>query len=259
MKEVNKHQNDPEALRFEIELKKAKLNLKTGMRFETNPDNELPPEIESAFLDSVARFEDAWQNAKKIKVFDKLKQPHLRKSEELGSREISEELKKVRDLLREHDMYLDTLCPVDDRLLYEFITEELMQHEMDDLNIPDMMIGFTYEEFHPNHEYNIKQELISFVNDLLKKSDFEFTFTHKYVANFEELRLFCDAFESVTLHHFNISEVEITNNKAEVSFQTKFSGRIDRTSGSIVFNGPGNASLEFNDDYWCLVRVELPV
>jgi len=39
-------------------------------------------------------------------------------------------------------------------VIYKFITEELFDHEMDDIMLPGFVHHFIYEEFHPNHEYD---------------------------------------------------------------------------------------------------------
>lgn len=45
---------------------------------------------------------------------------------------------------------LDFLCDVDDAEAYRFITEELMDEEIDDIRIEGLRHCFIYEEFHPN-------------------------------------------------------------------------------------------------------------
>jgi hypothetical protein len=259
MKKNKQNMSDPDALRFEAELKKACLNLKTGMSLDTPEATDLPPEIEIAFLDSIERLEAAWKNSKKITVFNKLNRPDFKKSDTLTERALSEELKKVKEILNQGNIYVDTIFTVDDKTLYDFITEELMCYELDDLNIPDMMIGFTYEEFHPNHEHDIKEEVSRFVRDLLKQSDFTFSWAPRLVVNFKELQQFVKAFEEITIHHFNIDRVQVIDEKATATFQIKFTGKIDRSSGSVIFNGPGTASLELHEEFWNIVRLEFPV
>ncbi len=260
MKEKNNAELSAEELQFQIEFKKARLNLKTGMTFESNFMSDLPPEIENEFLDSVERFEEAWKNAKQILLFDKLKQPVFRKSEELEDREISAELKKVRKILMQHNISIDAVFYVDDRAMYEFITVELMQHMVDDIRIAEMITCYIYEEFHPNHEEDIREKTTSFVNELLNKTIMKYPTIHSdFIKNNEPVIKFCDAFEKFTIHHFNISQLIINKKTALVNFEIKFTGDIDRASGNVVFNGKGKAKFKSKFDYWELIKLELPV
>ncbi len=66
-------------------------------------------------------------------------------------------------LMHQNRLELDILGEYPDRLIYTFITEELFDHEMDDLQLPGYTTNFCYEEFHPNHELDIKQRIIEFL------------------------------------------------------------------------------------------------
>lgn len=259
MEEQNNAELSAEELQFQIELKKARLNLTTGMTFEREQESDLPPEIENKFLDSVERFEEAWKNAKQIILFDKFERPDYRKPEELEDREISEELKRIREIMMHHNVYVDSVYNVDDRTMYEFITGELFLHETDDIRIPEMMTHYIYEEFHPNHEEDIREYVTDFTEELLKNEEIYFLkYCKKDLLNYEELRRFCDAFEKLTIHHFNISQVLITDNAAEAIFEIKFTGNIDRSFGNVVFDGKGKAILQFEFG-WKLVQLDLPI
>jgi hypothetical protein len=52
----------------------------------------------------------------------------------------------------------------DDRFQYRFITEELFKHETDaGMLIPGMVLNFIYEEFHPDHEQEIRDRTAEFM------------------------------------------------------------------------------------------------
>ena len=55
------------------------------------------------------------------------------------------------NILNKNSIQLDTICDVEEREIYRFVTEELFSHKMDNMRIPGMMACFIYEEFHPNH------------------------------------------------------------------------------------------------------------
>ncbi len=157
-------------IRIENEEKKKQLTEEHGAFFgNMNNDSDLPPEIESQFLDHIMAFENAFQSAERISVYDFLEQPTFRKVEELTNAEVTQELERIMKLMSRKMVSIDTLCEVDDRELYRFITEELFLEEKDDMMIPGMMTHYTYEEFHPNHEHDIREHSIEFLNSYLNR------------------------------------------------------------------------------------------
>jgi hypothetical protein len=60
---------------------------------------------------------------------------------------------------------LDCICEYDDAVIYRFLTEELFEQEMIDLRFAGMVQHFTYEEFHPNHDYDLRR----YVNEFAQK------------------------------------------------------------------------------------------
>ena len=47
--------------------------------------------------------------------------------------------------------------------MYRFITQELLDEEIDDIQIPGMVSHFVYEEFHPNDEDDITDAIEEFL------------------------------------------------------------------------------------------------
>lgn len=160
-------QKDDDDKRIENGQKKKELEDKYGAVFSDHTD--LPLDLENAWLKNVEAFEESFANAKTTTVFDFIGQPEFIKLSELNDQEISKELDRILDLMQDRGVSLDTICEVDKKELYRFITEELMMHEMDDINIPGMMTCFTYEEFHPNAKLDIEQALEYFFGFTMKK------------------------------------------------------------------------------------------
>ncbi len=235
------------------------MSLKTGAVFGNIPNKELPPEIEKQFLKNIERFEDAWQNAKNITIHEKIGKPQLKRPESLTERELSEELKIITEILLQNSITLDTICPVDDNTLYTFIVDEFMKVEVQDMQIPGFMQCYIYEEYHPNHEYDIKKLVGEVIKYILNKKENEFeNYDVKYIKNYPELQLFTKAFEKFTLHHLNISNINVEHEKATVTFETKFTGHMDVSSGKVVFQGTGTAMLIQNQSYWWITQLDLP-
>ena len=158
--------NPDENLRMENELLKLKLIAQFGDAFQLS-NSELPPEIENEFLKNVLAFEDAHRNSKFVKVYEQLAKPVYKKAEELSDTEVSDELQRLKTIMEEHNMALDVLATYDDRIIYKFITEELFEQETEtgDEELPGigMTKRFIYEEFHPNHEYDIDSRTKEFL------------------------------------------------------------------------------------------------
>ena len=259
MKKKNQSIPDREQLKIANELKKMELTLKTGAVFNTNPNSEVSPEIENQFLKNIEEFEESWQNAKNITIRQKIGNPEITRPENLSQREVTEELRKIMDILEQHNISLGTICPVDDITLYTFIVDEFMNSEIYDMNIPGMTQCYIYEEYHPNHEYDIKRLVESVVKDLLNKSTSEFeNIDLKYIDNYPELLVFTRAFEKFKIQHLNITSIHIEDNKAEALFDIKFTGHMEVSTGKIVFTGMGKATLENKDSYWWVKYLELP-
>ncbi len=180
MEENNKNKNseenfsdDPiENLRIENEIQKLKMQAETGASFSGS--NDLPPEVENEFLQHVQQFEDAWKNVKYVKLYDLIGQPGYKKEDVLTEEEVKYELKRLLDLLEQHNINLDVLGNYDDRIIYRFITDAFFEHETDDLQIPGMTKNFIYEEFHPNHKMDINDRAIEFIQHWFDKSFNEF-------------------------------------------------------------------------------------
>ena len=82
----NKSLNDnPDRLWAENEEKKKKLTEEQGAYFsDMTNETDLPPEIESQFLDHIMAFENAFQTNKRILLYDFLDKPSYRKAEEMN-------------------------------------------------------------------------------------------------------------------------------------------------------------------------------
>ena len=247
-------------MQIENEEKKKLLTQEHGAYFGSmNSENDLLPEIESQFLDHIMTFENAYQSAKCIKLFDFLEQPTFRKVDALTDAEVSEELDRIMQLMIQKMVSLDTICEVDDRELYRFITEELFQEEKDDLQIPGMITHYIYEEFHPNHEYDIRQHAIDFVNSYLNyESNFYKSFMTKEAENAEWHLHFREAFSSFHLNDFTIKALGFDLEKAVVQFDCDFFGKVEGSAESLRFLGAGEMNLLFQWDYWCVDRINFP-
>jgi hypothetical protein len=157
--------NDPqENLRMQNELLRLQLKAETGA--DSNSLGNTPAELENLFLKHVLEYERTYATVKQIKVFDLIGKPIFKNAEDLTEQTIGDELKKLTDLLTDNQIEIDYSGEYDDRTKYRFITEELFDCETDDIaESSEMIRHFSYEDFHPNHQLDIKNRSIEFITD----------------------------------------------------------------------------------------------
>jgi hypothetical protein len=261
MESHNKNSDDElERLRMENELKKMKMMLEHGAVFSgPSGDRKLDPLIENEFLKSVEAFENAYQDAKPVLLYDFIERPDFIPVEEIPDSQISAELDRIMSILNKNGIQLDTICDVEEREIYRFVTEELFRHEMDNMRIPGMMNCFIYEEFHPNHEYDIREHSTDGIKSFLnKKTDFYSTYFTKEAEEDTGLLHFRNAFRSFSLKHFEITHLEFDKEKAFVRFDVDFTGRIEGSKEKQHFTGEGSMELLYRWDYWCIEMINFP-
>ena len=254
--------NGKNRLRQENEEKKKKIEEEFGSAHWSNPEeNDLPPEIEGQFLDHIMAFEHVWKDAKQITLYEFLGNPAFRKVEELNEDEIHDELNRLFALMNENQVGLDTICEVSDKELYRFITEELFQQEMDDIHIPGMMSCFTYEEFHPNHAYDIERYSNEFIKSYLNKTEDYYLHEISTEASTQNWhRDFRDAFSSFDLNKFEIINLcfDLDSAEAQVDFECDFRAFVDNSMDTLRFNGKGKLLFVYQWDFWYVNSVEFP-
>jgi hypothetical protein len=165
---------DPnENLHIENEIMKLKMQAESNAFFVT--DKDLPPDIEHMFLKNVQQWEQAYKNVKPIKVYDLIERPEYKTANMLNNEEVVVELDRMTEIMNEHNICLHTEGKYDPRIIYRFITEELFEHETDNMQLPGMTQNFTYEEFHPNHELDIQRRTMDFFEDWFERKFDEYS------------------------------------------------------------------------------------
>ncbi|WP_243345641.1 hypothetical protein [Parabacteroides sp. FAFU027] len=247
-----------EQLRKENEIKKEKLRQEYGADLSGSNKN-LSPEIEGQFLDYILNFEKAFENAEPIQLFEMIGRPEYRKSEDIPDTEIGEELDNLFELLNQHNLTVDTICEVEDRELYRFITEELFLEEIDNMKVPGMFTHFTYEEFHPNHAYDIENHSIDFFRIYLdKKSTYYTTFLSKEAEAGNWHTDFRASFRAFTIRKFSITKLFFDLEKARVQFECDFTGEIENSIEKVRYSGKGKMELVNQWGFWCIDKLILP-
>lgn len=164
MKRIINKEGDPSFdLPLENELLMLKLKAEFGAECTTGSEN-IPAVVVNEFLKSVYEFEQKFREPRAIiKIYDKIGRPAYKKAGELNDKQLSRELKRLLKQMHQCGLELDILGEYPGRIIYKFITEEFFDHEIENLEMPGYTHHFCYEEFHPNHEMEIRSRAIEFL------------------------------------------------------------------------------------------------
>ena len=274
MNEDFNHLSDEEKLKAENEFLKMKPMLEQGAQFGTmQTDSELPAGIENQFLRNVMEFEKQFEEQKTIKVFDKIERPnHFKPVNEIPDDEIENAWNNLDEYLRKYSIELSVCSPnISDRELYRFTTEELFNHEMNDMNVPGMMSCFTYDEFYPDYKYdNTRHAVEDCIEVILKKKHFDWMpllkkenlriNDHYPVSEKEYINLinrFKDAYEDIQLQEMNDPVCTIEGNSCYV--KGNYDVTLTFSSEEIFINGEWMVEYEFDEDFgfWEIANVQV--
>lgn len=271
-------QNEQIDIKIDNELKKKELSEKYGAFFGKG-DADLPPEIESAWLNYVDEFEKQFENVGRTTVWEYIGKPVCQKITELNKNEISSKLNELYDLLNKNNIVLDTICDVEEEELYRFITEELFEHEMDDMRIPGMTSCYIYEEFHPNAEHDIESAIDYFFKmtmgkmkniggtgyDLLYIDEENYCDANGNAIDKEKVKKsindFLDSFDLFNIDTYKVKTVVVNETKddALIEFIICYRGIFKGTKQFVEFNGSGRFKLrpsEFGG--WGIYHIDMP-
>lgn len=181
MKERNKKHEDEsfsddpdENLRVENEILKLIMQAERDAVFGGNIE-DLPPEVEAEFLKNVQLFENSFDRAEEITIYECIGKPAYRMVNELTTEEIKTETKKLLELMHTKNIILDVQEEYELSVIYKFITEELFQEKARDIRIRGYMHHYVYEEFHPNHTLDIGDTAQQFLNHWFEKGFDEYS------------------------------------------------------------------------------------
>jgi hypothetical protein len=274
---MSKKEDDYYDKKIDNGLKKKELEKKYGAHF--SEFNELPPEMENQWLNSIETFEEQFDNAKRTTVWEYMDKPDYKSKDELKPHEISKELERLYELMDENGISLSTLCEVEDAELYRFITEELFQQEMDDIRIPGMMSCFTYEEFHPNAKLDIEEAIDYFFRMTMAKMEniggtgydmlYVDTENHKDPNGnkidkqkvIDCINNFLDSFDSFEVVTYDEKTFEINEEEtdAKVTFTIHFKGLSENSSETYDVRGDGCFKLKPGEyGGWEMYHIDLP-
>src|SRR5262245_24552728 len=104
----------------ENELIKLKLQAERGGMFYSVSD-DLPPEVEAQFLKNIQLFEESFEKAAEVTIYERIGSPEFIKADELNPDETEKELQVLMDLLRSKNIVLDVLGQYESSVIYKFV------------------------------------------------------------------------------------------------------------------------------------------
>jgi hypothetical protein len=242
------------------EKKKEDLREQYGAHFSEG-EEKLPPEVEGEWLDNIAEFERQFESAKSITVREKIGNPSVRPLPEIPETELGVELENLLDLLLQHNIVVDFIHDQEDREVYRFVTEELLDAETSDMLIPDFFSHFIYEEFHPNDVDDITQFTEEFLHGLF---DEEFrdpnnmwyhTVSREHMRDsagnpislehFKKLAAdFYEAYPAITDHKYEVTKVMVDGDTATAEARVTWRAMPKDKSAIVSHEGISTFKLE---------------
>ena len=251
---------DKKRSKKDIQRENDELKLRLSQEFGGlfGNDSDLTPEIENRFLKNVEAFEKQFAEGKEITVYKKIGCPEWVSVDEIDDSKITEVLNDLQNLLHQNGISVDTICKVENRELYRFITEELLEEKIMDLTIEGMITCFIYEEFHPNHKYDVEQTTRDFITQLLQftenTDDWFFNEDLKVKLspdiNVEEsirkIKNFINAYSAFELYDLEITSLELAEDlqQAHVTFDIHYDASIEGSTDTLSFDGAGKMKLD---------------
>lgn len=231
------------------EAKKKEIEEKFGATFGEG-NSKAPPEIERQWLDNIEEFELQHENAKTVTVRAYIGNPTFKTLEEISPEKLSDELDWVLEYFEAHGIGIDFICDVPADLAYKFATEELMEHEIEDVHMAGWMTRFIYEEFHPNDEHDAKESGSHFFWHLFERDE-EFImsdFSKDEILDCsgnkitesqmkELIRAFWSKYAAFTSHKFEPTNCSLKDEYATVTFHGTWTGLKSGSMEPATFEG----------------------
>jgi hypothetical protein len=272
MPENFSHLNEDEQLKAENDFLKMKLMLEHGAQFDELGNNEIPAEIENEFLNNVIAFEKQFEQRKIIKVYDKIERPrHFKPVNEIPGDEINNAWRELIAHLNKFNINLDVCSPnISVRELYRFATEELFEHEMDDMDLPGWTTHFTYDEFHPDPVYdNSRMVEKDLFGDIFRKEALfyevnydkkEILFNNKLYESRESfikmINRFKSLFDKIRLIKCIVTKCEVKEKNCVV--EGRYRASAITGPDKLNYRGGFTVELILNDmDYWYFKKIHI--
>lgn len=270
----NRRGEKPNELSIEeqLELQKIRMKAKFGSLFGSS--GKLDPKAELEWLQQVENFEDAMNERKMVKVREVLKDIKIKPLNKIPKEEIEKELGKLLDEMEGKKVSLSILAETPPEDVYEFIVDELLDYEMQDMRGTVYTSCFTYEDFHPNDKYDIEQTIDNWITGLCSIEFYTYIKGELYdevetLAGeklkkddvMEKVKPFGKFYENPDIKKLEEENYFINEEKTEASFSAYISYTVENreTGKKVKFEGKAFFELKRNDlGYWGISKFNIP-
>jgi hypothetical protein len=248
-------------------LRLSRFEPEYGTEESDTPGRE--PAIEYQWLKRIQNFEEQYKGAKRVKVYDFLGRPAFKKMEELKPQEIEAELDRFQSLMEEKKMALDCSSDYDKAIIYKFVTEELFEQEIDDVSADGVVTHFVYEEFHPNHELDLRKYADELIGILFWKKWDKFD-SHCFALSVgfkgseydpasvgDIIQAFQETHGSFSVQQFQIQDVkfDLVKGRAEVKALIRY---VVHGNEILTFDGDCVINFLYQWGFWYICGFRLP-
>jgi len=230
-------------------------------------------DIDKNRLDYAKELELPFNNARFVTVREYVGFPDFKTLQNIETEQIRTEVKKVLAYLLSHNIAVDFLTEVPDDDAYDFLTNELMDQEIENIRIPDMSTCFIYEDFHPNDKLDAEMFAELFLHDLFEMDE------DSAINSFDEMEVYdrngkrisflnmsnnIHAFLSnhitFTSYKFECLKCSISEGYATVIFQSEWAG-LKKGAGfsgieSVSYKGESKLRLK-KSPYGCFDLIQI--
>jgi len=263
--------NAKEEIKAENEFLKMKMMLEHGADIHFSCSG--PPEIENDFLKYIMAFESQSANPVYTTVYKKIGSPaHFKPVAGISDTDIEAAYDELIDYMHARGVGLGCCSPnISTRELYRFVTEELFEKEMADMNVPGMMSSFIYDEFYPDHEYdNTRIALGECIRYIFSKNPFDFMgqFDKDNLRINDHINLseqdfqviinrFKELFNEINLRYAEVENCSFNRNNCTV--KGKYGVDLVTTHDTISIDDIWSVEFLFLEDcgYWYITKVLL--
>jgi len=217
-------------------------------------------------------FEKQFEEHKTIKVFDKIGRPSdFMPVNEIPDNAIEEAWKELRHYMNEYGIDLDVCSPnISARELYRFTTEELFEHETDDMTLPGWSTNFIYDEFYPDPIYEnsrlVEQDLF---DDIFRKTDLfseiyyaegGFIFNGKEYDGFKafsgKINQFKSLFDEIEMKEYDVANCSVRETECYIEGNYKATAKIG--INETVFAGNFTVKSVMGEwGYWNMKEIQI--
>jgi hypothetical protein len=156
-------------LNTENEFLKMKMMAEFGGEFVGS--SAIPPDIENAFLKQIEKIQRAHSVAVALPLYELIEKPEYSHVHDLSEKDIEKEYKRLLKIMNKKGVSLVSVSGIETRELYRFLTEELFKREVENIKLKGWKLHFVYEDFYPNHDFDVKRTVHDAVLMLIDKEN----------------------------------------------------------------------------------------